>query len=63
MFFGTGDEERLGVPVVDPGQVAYTEYPSQAYLDTLYYTFRPIPDLAITVGPRIYPSYFIDFNS
>lgn len=63
VFFGIGDDERLGVPVVDPGQVAYAEYPSQAYLETLYYTFKPIPDLAITVGPRIYPSYFVDFNS
>lgn len=63
VFLGGGDDERLGVPVVDPGQVSYTEFPSQPYLYALYYTFRPIPDLAITLGPKVYPSYFVDFNS
>jgi len=32
-------------------------------LRRLAYTFRPVENLAITFGPRLFPSDFVDFNS
>ncbi len=38
-------------------------YSSDAFLYRLAYTFKPTENLALTVGPQVYPSDFLDFNS
>ncbi|MFH7025649.1 MAG: iron uptake porin [Heteroscytonema crispum UTEX LB 1556] len=48
--------------IADGGGLDYTEVDSNLKLRRLYYTFRPIPDLAVTVGAKMSPRDFIDRN-
>lgn len=45
------------------GGLDYIEADSSVSLRRLYYTFRPISDLAVTVGAKMSPRDFIDRNS
>ncbi|WP_010468001.1 iron uptake porin [Acaryochloris sp. CCMEE 5410] len=56
---GAGTATTLG----DPGVVDYTGSGPGVTLYNLGYTFKPVENLAVTVGPLIYPSAFIDGNS
>lgn len=50
----------------DPGAADYSPANAQATtaaLRRLAYTFNPVDNLAITFGPRLFPSDFVDFNS
>lgn len=55
--------ERDRPPLVDLGAVDYAGAGPGVSLYRLAYTFKPLKNLAITAGPQIYPSDFIDFNS
>jgi hypothetical protein len=48
---------------IDRGAVDYALVPQQFNLRRLAYTFKPFKDFAFTVGPRLFPSDFVDFNS
>jgi len=52
---------------VDLGGVDYGRAGGTAgttpFLRRLAYTFRPLENLALTFGPRVFPSDFVDFNS
>jgi hypothetical protein len=48
---------------INAGALDYAFTPSNVDLYRLAYTFKPKENIAITVGPRIYPSDFIDSNS
>lgn len=45
------------------GTNALALYPNSAYLFRLAYTFKPTKNLSVTVGPKLYPNDFLDFNS
>jgi hypothetical protein len=45
------------------GTNALSFYPNEVYLYRLAYTFKPNKDLSVTVGPKLYPNDFLDFNS
>jgi Carbohydrate-selective porin, OprB family/S-layer homology domain len=44
------------------GGLDYTNVEENLHLRRLYYSFRPMPDLAVTVGAKIVPRDFIDRN-
>jgi Carbohydrate-selective porin, OprB family/S-layer homology domain len=46
-----------------PGQYYWTGYPTSAGLFRLDYSFKPMKDMTITVGPLLYPTDIIDANS
>jgi hypothetical protein len=51
---------------VDPGAADYSQGNATcttACLRRLAYTFNPVDNLAITFGPRLFPSDFVDLNS
>ena len=52
-----------GTTLGDPGVVDYTGSGTGVELYNLGYTFKPVENLAVTVGTNIYPSSFIDGNS
>jgi hypothetical protein len=54
---------RGGVAYVDGGAVDYAGVSSNVTLRRLAYSFKPAKNLTVTVGPRIFPSDFVDFNS
>lgn len=45
------------------GTSALSQYPANFFLFRLAYTFKPVEDLSITVGPQLYPNDFLDFNT
>ncbi len=47
----------------DPGVADYSNVGSTVALRRLAYSFKPIKNLTVTVGPRLFPSDFVDFNS
>jgi hypothetical protein len=48
---------------VDGGAVDYANVGTNVTLRRLAYSFKPVKDLTVTVGPRLFPSDFVDFNS
>ncbi|WP_299413350.1 iron uptake porin [Acaryochloris sp. IP29b_bin.148] len=52
-----------GTTLGDPGVVDYTGSGTGVELYNLGYTFKPIENLAVTIGTNIFPSSFIDGNS
>ncbi len=69
---GNAGEDVIGAATADSpfaefaertGGIDYAGVPQEVSLLKLHYTFKPIPDLAITVGPRIEASDFVDGNS
>jgi hypothetical protein len=59
------DEDNLlgttGV-IANGGGLDYVEVDSEVKLRRLHYTFRPSPDVAVTVGAKMSPRDFIDHN-
>jgi hypothetical protein len=49
--------------IANGGGLDYIESDASLSLRRLYYTFRPVSDLAVTVGPKISPRDFIDRNT
>jgi hypothetical protein len=49
--------------LADGGGLDYVSVGSQVRLSRLYYSFRPIPELSVAVGPKLMPSDFVDRNS
>lgn len=47
----------------DLGAVDYAGVGTNVTLRRLAYSFKPIKNLTVTVGPRLFPSDFVDFNS
>ncbi|MGB8697969.1 MAG: iron uptake porin, partial [Thermosynechococcaceae cyanobacterium] len=47
----------------DGGTVDYANTSTNVSLRRLAYSFKPVKNLTVTVGPRIFPSDFLDFNS
>lgn len=46
------------------GSFNYIEgVPANITLHQLFYTFKPARDLSISIGPRIFPDAFVDFNT
>jgi hypothetical protein len=59
-----GDAGLFGAPgLYDYGSVDYTSADSTVRLRRLAYSFKPFKGLTVTVGPKIFPSDFVDFNS
>jgi Carbohydrate-selective porin, OprB family len=58
---GPGGRPNLGV--YDVGAADYSGVGSTVTLRRLAYSFKPMKGLTVTVGPRIFPSDFVDFNS
>lgn len=58
-------ENLLGTTglLADGGGLDYVSVNSQVRLSRLYYSFRPIPQLSVAVGPKLMPSDFVDRNS
>ncbi len=53
----------LPLPLVDGGAIDYAGVGTNVTLRRLAYSFKPMKGLTVTVGPRIFPSDFVDFNS
>jgi hypothetical protein len=58
------DRNLLGTTglLADGGGLEYAEVEETPRVRKLYYTFRPRPNLAVSLGPKIVPSDFIDRN-
>jgi phosphopantetheinyl transferase (holo-ACP synthase) len=78
LFFGNGGQDLFGAANIGasptnptstaqslfvPGQYYWTGYPSNVGLYRLAYTFKPMKDLSVTVGPLFYATDIIDLNS
>lgn len=69
--FGNSGQDIIGVATADspfgdfsaPGSVDFADVPQTVTLAKLYYTFKPTPNLAVTVGPLVDLSDFVDANS
>jgi len=68
---GNGGEDTIGAATADspfaefsnPGAVDYAEVPSEVTLTKLWYTFKPAANLAVTFGPLVDLTDFLDANS
>jgi Carbohydrate-selective porin, OprB family/S-layer homology domain len=60
---GIGDAGLGGLGLYDYGSVDYTSTDSTVRLRRLAYSFKPFKNLTVTIGPKIFPSDFVDFNS
>lgn len=49
--------------LVDFGSADYSDTNTNVTLRRLAYSFKPAKNLTVTVGPRLFPSDFVDFNS
>nr|WP_290223449.1 iron uptake porin [Trichocoleus desertorum] len=58
------DQNLLGTTglLADGGGLEYIEIEQTPRVRKLYYTFRPRPNLVVSLGPKIVPSDFIDRN-
>jgi Carbohydrate-selective porin, OprB family/S-layer homology domain len=54
---------RPNLGVYDYGAADYSGTSSTVTLRRLAYSFKPMKGLTVTVGPKIFPSDFVDFNS
>lgn len=50
-------------PLYDFGQADYSGVGTNVTLRRLAYSFKPFKNLTVTIGPRLFPSDFVDFNS
>lgn len=59
-----GGKNLLGTTglIADGGGLAYGEVDQNITISRLYYTFRPVSNLGVTVGARMTPKDFIDRN-
>jgi Carbohydrate-selective porin, OprB family/S-layer homology domain len=66
---GRGDNLTVGrsgttnISPYDLGQIDYAGVGSNVTLRRLAYSFKPVKNLTVTIGPRLFPSDFVDFNS
>jgi Carbohydrate-selective porin, OprB family/S-layer homology domain len=63
-----GDANLVGLPganvgVYDFGGADYSGTNTNVTLRRLAYSFKPAKGLTVTIGPRLFPSDFVDFNS
>ncbi len=54
---------QTGSNLYDSGIIDYAGVPSNVTLRRLAYSFKPSKNLTLTIGPRLFPSDFVDFNS
>jgi hypothetical protein len=54
---------QAGVPLYDSGTIDYRTANNTVTLRRLAYSFKPAKNLTVTIGPRVFPSDFVDFNS
>ncbi|WP_404786785.1 iron uptake porin [Altericista sp. CCNU0014] len=50
-------------PLYDYGQADYSGIGTNVTLRRLAYSFKPAKNMTVTIGPRLFPSDFVDFNS
>ncbi len=68
-FAGRGNNTSIGqsgtnlLPLYDTGALDYAGVGSSVALRRLAYSFKPMKNLTVTIGPRLFPSDFVDFNS
>lgn len=48
--------------LADGGGLEYVDVPNTLQVSKLYYRFQPLPNLTLTVGARLNPRDFIDYN-
>jgi len=48
--------------LADGGGIDYVEVPNTVQISKLYYTFQPVQNVNLTVGARLNPRDFIDYN-
>ncbi|NJM77854.1 MAG: iron uptake porin [Acaryochloridaceae cyanobacterium RU_4_10] len=53
----------LGNPLTDAGSIDYQTADNTVRLRRLAYSFKPAKNFTVTIGPRVFPSDFVDFNS
>jgi Carbohydrate-selective porin, OprB family/S-layer homology domain len=58
-----GTQTLNGSQIYKGGIVDYAGVGNTVTLRRLAYSFKPGKDITVTVGPRIFPSDFVDFNS
>ncbi len=58
-----GTQTLNGSQIYDGGAVDYAGVGNTVTLRRLAYSFKPGKNLTVTVGPKIFPSDFVDFNS
>jgi hypothetical protein len=58
-----GSVGTTSVGLYDGGSADYANVGNTVSLRRLAYSFKPVKNLTVTVGPRIFPSDFVDFNS
>jgi Carbohydrate-selective porin, OprB family/S-layer homology domain len=61
--FGFSQSREQANGLYDVGAVDYAGVGSTVTLRRLAYSFKPMKNLTVTVGPKIFPSDFVDFNS
>ncbi len=59
-----GVNNRLGTAgvIVDGGGLDYAQVPREFQLRRLYYSFKPLDNLKVSIGPRLSPHDFVDQN-
>jgi hypothetical protein len=66
-FAGTvvndGATGQGNVPLYDSGTIDYQTGDNTVRLRRLAYSFKPAKNFTVTIGPRVFPSDFVDFNS
>jgi hypothetical protein len=64
LTFYPNNSDRTGVPTfTTAGTNALTLFPNQPFFFRAGYTFSPVDDLRVTIGPKLYPNDHIDMNS
>jgi hypothetical protein len=58
-----GSQTLNNTGIYDGGVVDYSGVGNNVTLRRLAYSFKPGKNLTVTVGPRLFPSDFVDFNS
>jgi hypothetical protein len=61
--FGGNDGNGGTLGLFDAGGADYAGVGNTVKLRRLAYSFKPMKGLTVTVGPKIFPSDFVDFNS
>jgi hypothetical protein len=60
---GNGQSRNLLGTLYDGGTIDYQTGDNTVRLRRLAYSFKPAKNLTVTIGPKIFPSDFVDFNS
>ena len=54
---------QTGSDLYNSGTIYYAGIPNTVRLRRLAYSFKPSKNLTLTIGPRLFPQDFVDFNS